>query len=254
MEGRNEVFCRSKTQVKDNCVCEISPSPSTSFQKIQVAEAYAILSDDKKREIYDKYGKSGLEAHEQGVDPEAAGFGGFGGFPGGGGGQQFHFGGGGGGFDPFSMFEEMFGSAAGGGGGGGGQHFEFNFGGGGGGFPGGGFPGGGGGFPGGGFPGGGGGFPGGGGGRQAQELFPKVATSLLSAKQNSQMPRANFCGLLSFMITTIRIASMPNRQWCNWPKRPKEHSKLVPSTVAEVRPRPNFVHPRLMFKPFLLSV
>jgi len=127
---------------------------------VEVAEAYAILSDDKKRKIYDKYGKSGLEAHEKGVDPEQAGFGSFGGgfpgggFPGGGGSQQFHFQGGGAGFDPFSMFDEMFGGSAGGGGrsGGrrtGGQQFSF----GGGGFP------------------GGGGF--GGGGPPAEELFPK---------------------------------------------------------------------------------
>ena len=174
---------------------------------VEVAEAYAILSDDKKREIYDKYGKSGLQAHEQGVDPEAAGFGGFGGFPGGGGGQQFHFGGAGGGFDPFSMFEDMFGGAAGGGGGRGGQQFQFNFGGGGGGFPGGGFPGGGfpgGGFPGGGggfpggFPGGGGGFPGGGGGRQAQELFPKGGDVAPLGKAKFPDAKSKFLWLVVF--------------------------------------------------------
>lgn len=85
---------------------------------VKVSEAYAILSDEKKKKIYDKYGKQGLEAHERGVDPEEAGFGGgggggFNGFPGGGGGggrrgggggggQQFHFSGGGG-FDPRRM-------------------------------------------------------------------------------------------------------------------------------------------------------
>lgn len=166
---------------------------SNSLQS-QVAEAYAILSDDKKREIYDKYGKSGLEAHEKGMDPDAAGFGGFGGFPGGGGGQQFHFGGGGGGFDPFSMFEEMFGSAAGGAGGGrgggGGQHFEFNFGSGGGGFPGGGFPGGG--FPGGGFPGGGGGRP------PAQELFPKGGDVAPLGKAKFPDAKSKFLWLVVF--------------------------------------------------------
>lgn len=57
-----------------------------------VNEAYQVLSDDEKKSIYDRYGKSGLEGHGQG-----------GGFSGG--------------FDDLSsVFEEMFGSAFGGGG------------------------------------------------------------------------------------------------------------------------------------------
>lgn len=105
---------------------------------IRVSQAYAVLSDAEKRQIYDAYGKSGLDAAERGQDPAAAGFGGFGGGGSGGGQHNFHFNsGGGGGFDAFKMFEEMFAQQQQGGGGGGGFRFNTN-GGGGGGFPGGG--------------------------------------------------------------------------------------------------------------------
>jgi len=95
---------------------------------IVVAQAYAVLGDEKKKAIYDKYGKGGLDVYEKGGDPEASGFGnggGFQGFPGGGGGgrrtggsshssHSFNFdSGGGGGFD----FDSMFGGAGMGGGG-----------------------------------------------------------------------------------------------------------------------------------------
>lgn len=96
---------------------------------VRVSGAYSILSDEKKRKVYDKYGKNGLDAMEKGIDPEEAGFGfggGGGGFGGGGGGRSFNFGQGRqggqgfqGGFDPFSMFDDMFQNQAGGGGGGG---------------------------------------------------------------------------------------------------------------------------------------
>ena len=84
---------------------------------VKVSAAYDVLSDEKKRKVYDKYGQNGLDAMERGIDPEEAGFGsaggggggGFGGFDGAPGG-----GGGGGGFhttftgaDAFKMFEQM---------------------------------------------------------------------------------------------------------------------------------------------------
>eukprot|EP00581_Thalassiosira_minuscula_P008519 CAMPEP_0183701904 /NCGR_PEP_ID=MMETSP0737-20130205/137_1 /TAXON_ID=385413 /ORGANISM="Thalassiosira miniscula, Strain CCMP1093" /LENGTH=355 /DNA_ID=CAMNT_0025928405 /DNA_START=170 /DNA_END=1237 /DNA_ORIENTATION=+ len=121
-----------------------SQEATENFQK--VSEAYATLSDSKKRKMYDQYGEEGVRAAEAGGDAPGGGmhggFGGMGGFPGGGGGahhmspeeaQQFFshaFGGG----DPFGgMFGGMggmgggpgirFSSGRGGFGGGGGDPF-----------------------------------------------------------------------------------------------------------------------------------
>lgn len=66
-----------------------------NFQKI--SEAYATLSDPKKRQMYDQYGAEGANMADNMPDGAAGGFpagGGFGGFPGGGfgggGGSQHH--------------------------------------------------------------------------------------------------------------------------------------------------------------------
>lgn len=118
---------------------------------VKVSQAYDILSDEKKRNAYDKYGQNGLDMLEKGIDPEEAGFGGGaggggggfgGGFPGGGfpGGGSFSGGGSFNNADAFKMFNGMFGKVGSGGGGGGGFGGGFDFGnmfGGGGGFGGG---------------------------------------------------------------------------------------------------------------------
>jgi len=57
------------------------------FQNI--SEAYAVLSDSKKRDMYNRYGKEGAQAADQGHDmPPGGGFGGFPGGMGGGGGMH----------------------------------------------------------------------------------------------------------------------------------------------------------------------
>jgi curved DNA-binding protein CbpA len=75
-----------------------------NFQKI--SEAYATLSDEKKRKIYDQYGKDAANQSDQMPDDMPMGGGGFGGMPGG----SFNFrpGGGGGGGRHMSAEEAQF--------------------------------------------------------------------------------------------------------------------------------------------------
>ena len=89
---------------------------------IKIANAYEVLTDDKKRDIYNKYGEEGVKEHEARENAGQQG----GGFPGG---FRFNFQGG--------SFEDIFNQFFGGGAGnegrrrrGGGRRFTFNTGGG----------------------------------------------------------------------------------------------------------------------------
>ncbi|KAM3163786.1 DnaJ-related protein SCJ1 [Lachancea thermotolerans] len=78
-----------------------NPGDETAHHKfIEVGEAYEVLSDDQKRQIYNQYG---AEALKNGGPGGSGGPGGPGGFGGG-----FH--------DPMDIFEQMFGAQRGGGG------------------------------------------------------------------------------------------------------------------------------------------
>ena len=79
-----------------------------------VSEAFEVLSDKQKREIYDQYGEEGLKGGGP-PPPGAGGFPGFssaGGFPGGGGGARtYHFSP----SDPNDIFSNFFSNMGGGG-------------------------------------------------------------------------------------------------------------------------------------------
>ena len=78
-----------------------------------VSEAFEVLSDKQKREIYDQFGEEGLKGGGA-PPPGAGGFGGFSGFGGGGGGagaRTFHFSP----SDPNDIFSQFFSGMGGGG-------------------------------------------------------------------------------------------------------------------------------------------
>ncbi|BAM39810.1 molecular chaperone DnaJ [Theileria orientalis strain Shintoku] len=56
---------------------DLNPSPDAKQKMAQITSAYELLSDPKKRKVYDQ---TGMQSEDAGFDPSAGGFGGFSGF------------------------------------------------------------------------------------------------------------------------------------------------------------------------------
>lgn len=80
-------------------------APGAEGKFKEVAEAYEVLSDKKKRDIYDQYGEEGLSGHG-GMGPQPGGMDGSGGGGGGGGNYSYQFHG-----DPRATFAQFFGTS-----------------------------------------------------------------------------------------------------------------------------------------------
>lgn len=82
------------------------PDIEARFKRVNTA--FGVLSDEKKKQLYDQYGEMGLR---EGFDPNMGGFGGFGRRGGGGGGgfEDIFNGGGGGGAGIGDLFGDLFG-------------------------------------------------------------------------------------------------------------------------------------------------
>uniref|UniRef100_A0A3B0MPJ5 DnaJ protein, putative n=1 Tax=Theileria annulata TaxID=5874 RepID=A0A3B0MPJ5_THEAN len=73
----NEEIKRKFRELAKKYHPDLNPSPDAKQKMAQITSAYELLSDPKKRKIYDQ---TGMQTDDPGFDPSAGGFGGFSGF------------------------------------------------------------------------------------------------------------------------------------------------------------------------------